>query len=236
MVNGPAFGAPTAEKFLGNLKMLAGTRDKFDGLKEVVSRVARATESVIEALGAKSPAVVTMGGQPATHILGDTFYSQTPFLYGNYVAKFSLAPVSPNLTALTKKSIDVNGRPDALRESVLEFFGREGGEWDFQVQLATDPEAMPIEDASVAWPEDKSPYITVARLSAPPQNSWSADKVKAVDDCLSFAPWHGLAAHRPLGGVNRARKDTYKNSASFRGAHNGCPMHEPRAGELMPKG
>ena len=173
-----------------------------------------------------------MGGQPATHILGETFYTQTPFLYGPYVCKFALAPVSPGLTALTKKPIDVNGKPDALRESVIEHFGQAGGEWELRVQLNTGLDAMPIEDASVPWPEDKSPYVAVARISVPAQNAWSAEAKAAVDDGLAFAPWHGLAAHRPLGGVNRARNGTYTSSAKFRGSHTGCPMHEPRGGDL----
>ena len=232
MVNAPAFSAPTAQKFLGSLKTLASTTDKYEGLKEVVSRIARGTEAVLEAFGGKSATVVTMGGQPATHILGETFYTQTPFLYGPYVCKFALAPVSSGLTALTKKSIDVSGKPDALRESVIEHFGQGGGEWELQVQLNTGLDAMPIEDASVPWPEDKSPYVTVARISVPAQNAWSAEGKAAVDDGLSFGPWHGLAAHRPLGGVNRARNGTYTSSAKFRGSHNGCPMHEPRSGEL----
>ena len=87
MVNGPAFSAPTAAKFLGNLKMLAATTDKAEGLKKAVSAMARGTESVIEAFGGKSPTVITMGGQPETHILGETFYSQVPILYGDHVAK-----------------------------------------------------------------------------------------------------------------------------------------------------
>ena len=232
LVNAPAFSAPTAKKFLGSLKTLAGTTDKVEGLKEVVSRVARATESILEAFGTKSPTVVTMGGQPAHHILGETFYSQTPFLFGSYVCKFAVAPVSPGLTALTGQPVDVNGKPDALRESVIEHFGAQGGDWDLQVQLNTDLERMPIEDASVIWPEDQSPYITVGRISVAAQNAWSAESKAAVDDGLSFGPWHGLAAHRPLGGVNRARKESYTNSAAFRGKHTGCPMHEPRNGEL----
>ena len=63
------------------------------------------------------------------------------------------------------------------------------------------------------------------------QNAWSVEGKAAVDDGLSFGPWHGLAAHRPLGGVNRARNGTYTSSAKFRGSHNGCPMHEPRGAE-----
>jgi hypothetical protein len=88
---------------------------------------------------------------------------------------------------------------------------------------------MPVEDASVKWPEDLSPYRTVARITATSQDTWSSDKVRRVDDRMSFSPWHGLAAHRPLGSVMRARKDTYRASAKFRGERNGCPMYEPRS-------
>lgn len=47
-------------------------------------------------------------------------------------------------------------------------------------------------------------------------------------DGLAFSTWHGLAAHQPLGAVNRARKSAYQMSSEFGGARNGCPMHEPR--------
>ncbi len=52
---------------------------------------------------------------------------------------------------------------------------------------------------------------------------------EAADDALSYSIWHGIAAHRPLGNVNRARRDTYAHSAAFRGQFNGCPVHQPRA-------
>ena len=138
MVNGPAFSAPTAAKFLGNLKMLAATTDKAEGLKKVVSAVARGTESVIEAFGGKSPTITTMGGQPETHILGETFYSQVPILYGDYIAKFSVQPIF-DVSLLKDTPIDTNGRPNALRDAVAEYFATKGGEWEFRVQLCTDP-------------------------------------------------------------------------------------------------
>ena len=228
MVNAPAFAAPTPKKFLGSLKLLARTTDRAPGAKEVLSHLARAAEALLEAFGHKSPTVATLGGQPATHVLGDSFYTQTPFLHGVHYGKFALRPVSPGLTALTGAKVDVADQPDALRAAVIDHFSRDGGEWALQVQLATDAAAMPIEDASVVWPEDKSAYVTVGHVRVPPQNAWSEAMRRAVDDGLSFSPWHGLAAHRPLGGVNRARRDTYKASAAFRGAHTGCPMAEPR--------
>ena len=43
------------------------------------------------------------------------------------------------------------------------------------------------------WPEDQSPYRTIARITALAQDSWSDSKVRHVDDGMSFSPWHGLA-------------------------------------------
>ena len=233
LVNAPAFAAPTAKKFLGSLKLLAGTTDKYEGLKETLSHVARATESLLERFGRKSALIAALGGQPATNILGETFYSQTPFLYGPFYGKFSLKPISASLMALTGQKVPVRERLNALREAVIHHFDKEGGEWALQVQLATDIKAMPVEDASVVWPEEKSAYVTVAHISAPVQDAWNELRQRKVDDGMSFSVWHGLAAHRPLGSVNRVRQDTYRQSAAFRGSRNGCPMHEPASEEAM---
>ncbi|MGD0102492.1 MAG: catalase family protein [Rhodopila sp.] len=228
LINGPAFGAPTAEAFLGNLKLVAATTDRAEGLKKIVSAIARTTEAVLEAFGHKSPTVLTLGGQPLTHILGETFYSQAPILYGDYIAKIAVAPVARRLTALTGQHLDMSGKPNALRQAVEEFFDLNDAEWEIRVQLCTDLKTMPIEDASVVWPEDQSPYVAVARITAPSQDAWSAEAVEAIDDGMAFSPWHGLAAHRPLGSIMRARRLTYASSAAFRATHNGCPLREPR--------
>lgn len=45
-----------------------------------------------------------------------------------------------------------------------------GGTWELRVQLCVDIEKMPREDASVEWPQDLSPYVTVARPRARPGN------------------------------------------------------------------
>ncbi|KMO32409.1 hypothetical protein VQ02_23650 [Methylobacterium variabile] len=68
------------------------------------------------------------------------------------------------------------------------------------------PDEEAVEDASTLWPEDLSPYVAVGRITVPPQESWSEAKVRARDDGLAFSPWHGIAAHRPLGSVMRARR------------------------------
>jgi len=229
MVNGPAFAAPDPKKFLGNLKLLAKTTDKAEWAKKAISGVLRAAEATLEAVGTESAMLKTMGGAPNVNPLGETYYSQTPFRYGDLIAKFQLAPVSSNLTAVTGENVLADGRPDAIREEVGSVMSQGEGVWELRVQLCRDLESMPIEDASVEWKEEDSPFHTVATLRVPAQVSWSLDKAEVLDDATRFSIWTGLAAHQPLGGVNRARNDTYSMSADFRSRFNGCPIHEPSA-------
>jgi len=228
MQNANAFTAANPKAFLRTLKLLAKTTDKGPGLKKALSAVLRGVESTLEALGGESGTLKSLGGHPQTHLLGETYNTVVPFLYGPYYAKLAVVPVSPELTALTDLHLDFGDNPNALRQAVSDHFSRQGGTWEVRIQLATDLEKMPIEDASVAWPEDLSPFVTVARLQVQAQPSWDDDKVKRIDDGMAFSPWHGLQAHRPLGGVMRVRKPSYEMSSQFRATHNGCPIHEPR--------
>ena len=227
LVNGPTFLAPTAKKFLGSLKLLASTTDRVPRLKRAFSTVLQGTEKALEALGGESGTLKGLGGHPETHILGETFFSTVPFLYGRYMAKWQIAPVSPALLALKDQVVDLTDNPDGLRAAVVEYFAAHGGEWDLRVQLCTDLETMPIEDASVRWPEEQSAFVTVARIVVPPQFAWSEERSAEMDDGLSFSPWHGLAAHRPLGSINRVRKLAYAGSAGARSGRGRCRVHEP---------
>ncbi|MDB5847901.1 MAG: catalase [Rhodoferax sp.] len=229
MVNGPAFSAPTAKKFLGNLKLLAGTTDKAPGAKNVLATALRGIENLLEKVGGGSAMLKSMGGHPATHPLGETYYTQVPILFGPYMAKLSLAPVSPELLALKDAPVDIGDRPDALREAVVQHFQTQGGTWELRVQLCLDLDTMPIEDASVVWPEDTSPYVAVARITVAPQPSWSEARVQAVNDGMAFSPWHGLAAHRPIGSVMRVRKAAYEMAARYRSEHNPVQVSEPKS-------
>jgi len=234
LVNGPAFSAPNGKAFLANLKLLAATTDKIEGLKKAVSAAVQPLEKALEGAGHPSPTLTTLGGQPETNILGETYYSQVPLLFGAYIAKVAVAPVSAELKALKGAAVDLKNRPNGLRQAVIDFFAQHGGEWELQVQLCTNLEDMPVENAAKIWPEDKSPYVPVARIRVDPQTAWSEARSVAVDDGLSFSPWHGLAAHRPLGSVMRLRKQAYEMSARFRAQHNQKPTEEPRSFSPLP--
>ncbi|WP_174291967.1 catalase family protein [Sphingomonas bacterium] len=229
MVNGPVFSAPDASAFLKNLKLLAKTTDRGMGAKKVLSTLLHATNTALTAVGVESPTIQQLGGAPQVHPLGETYYSQTPYRFGDYIARWQLVPVSPELTGFTKEVVDTAGRPDALREEVRRGLVEGGGTWELRVQLNTNLDAMPIEDPTKPWDEKESPFRTVAMLAVPAQISWEHGESDRLDNTLSFNIWRGVAAHQPLGGINRARNDTYRQSTSYRRGFNGCPMHEPQS-------
>lgn len=227
LVNGEHFASPTVSKFLRGLKLVAATTERAPGLKKAFSALMRGAERLVELFGGASPTFKGLGGHPPTHILGETFFSQAPILFGPYMAKISVVPVSAELVTLHGKTVALRGHPNALREAVVAFFARHGAEWELRAQFCTDVRQMPIEDASVPWPHQLSPYLTVARIAAPPQSAWSMQRAALVDDGMFFTPWHGVAAHRPLGRVMRARKRAYELSAAFRAEHGGSSRVEP---------
>ena len=234
MANSPAFVAPNAKAFLGSLKMLAATTDRAEGAKVLLSKTLRGVHGMMQAVGTESALVKNMGGQPLTHPMGESFYSQASLRWGDYVAKVCVAPVSTHLVGLRDQPIELRGR-NALRQAAIDTAAAGPCEWELQVQLCTDPDAMPIEDASIPWPEDASPYRAVARIRVRPQPAWNEARAQQVDDGLSFSPWHGLLAHQPLGSINRARRPAYAELAALRAEQNGRSVKEPDGAAQLSK-
>jgi hypothetical protein len=89
---------------------------------------------------------------------------------------------------------------------------------------------MPIEDATVEWDETVSPFRKVARVHIPPQEFESPEHMKFCEN-LAFNPWRVLPEHKPLGGLNRVRKDLYQELAAFRHQENDVKYTEPNGRE-----
>jgi len=96
------------------------------------------------------------------------------------------------------------------------------GDLHFEVQLQffVDEARTPIEDATNEWPEEVAPFVTVAVLTVPTQDTESAEgsKLAADIEAAAFDPWNALMEHRPLGEVMRARKVVYFQSQNGRKA------------------
>lgn len=211
-------------EFQRTLQQLDGVPD---GLQEAAAALARGAKTVLDAVGVKPPLLVEGQAIPNNHILGETFHSMAAVRFGDYVAKISAAPESPEVKALTGVSIDASAGYSTLRDLVVAFFRDNGAEYRLRAQLCTDLAVMPVEDASVVWPEAASAHRPIARIVIPPQEAYGPARRVFGDDMLSFNPWHGIAAHRPLGSIMRVRAKAYEASSAFRHAMNVQPRVEP---------
>ena len=163
--------------------------------------------------------------------LETAYYSCVPYLLGEGQAmKFSLRPCGQERSPIPRSFPD-----NYLREAMATTLAEAEMTFEFLVQLQTDPHRMPIEDATVVWPERLSRHVPVATLRLPVQSFDSPEQL-AFADKLSINPWHSLADHRPLGNQNRVRRTLYVELSKLRQSMNGTPRTEPTGDEVFPAG
>ncbi len=159
--------------------------------------------------------VARIAGQIPTHSASTTYYSMTPIRFGRYVAKCRVKPAGDRPDSYVDLVKRLGTHPDALRLALEETLRSQELLFEFQVQLRTSEQSMPIEDATVEWPESASPYRTVAHLLLPRQDIAPLRQQSGFKN-LSFNVWHALNTHRPLGGINRVRRWVYPISSRWR--------------------
>lgn len=159
-------------------------------------------------------------GQTMASPLSSAFFSATAYKLGDQAIKFKVQPCKgqPNTTRPD------NAGPHYLREAMSQHLQSEGACMTFMIQPRQGN--MPVENATVEWPESISPYIPVARIEIPPQTFESPAQMAFCEN-LSFTPWHSLPEHRPLGVTNRVRKSVYELISQFRHEFNGVERREP---------
>lgn len=156
------------------------------------------------------------------------YYSNVPFLLGEGQAvQYSLRPTSP-----PRSRIPARPSENYLRDAMVRTLAEREVTFDFMVQVQTDPHLMPVEDATVKWPERLSPYVPVATLRLPVQR-FDSDAQLAFADVLRYNPWHSLPEHRPLGNSNRARRRMYEELAELRQRMNDVRHVEPTGAETF---
>ncbi len=234
MVNGKSFAVADIAAFSKQIQLLAKVTKQPEELQRAATTLARAGGATLRAVGVDIVGGAAGNAMPETHILGETFATTAALRYGDYIAKLSAVPVSENLKSLTGASIDA-GNPSVLRDLVVEFFRDNSAEYELCVQLCTDIEKMPVEDASVEWSEEESPYRPVARITIPAQEAYSPARRVYADDVLSFTPFQCLAEHRPLGSIMRARRQAYEDSSRYRHEMNAQQRIEPCSIDELPE-
>jgi hypothetical protein len=157
--------------------------------------------------------------------LGQAYYSCVPYRHGpERAVQYAFHPqgkVAGKVPRLPLRPPD-----DYLAQNMAASLATGPAEFTMTVQEQADPFHTPIEDAAVIWPERLAPHIPVARLTIPPQDFQTPERL-ALDRRMRINPWHSLEAHRPLGNQNRGRLRIYRELAVYRQAKNGEPHVEP---------
>lgn len=142
------------------------------------------------------------------------YFSTTPYRHGG---EGTAVKQAVRQCPGTGQAVSVEKHADFLSDGVAARLSRGPVCLELMVQPQTDPASMPVENASVVWDEELSPFRPVARITIADQ-----DFRARSDACeaMSFNPWQTLAAHRPLGGINRVRRAVYAEAAEFRQEEN----------------
>lgn len=143
------------------------------------------------------------------NLLAEHYFSGGAFRNGpTYFVKFLLVPHRPDLGY----SLSIPKTDDFLKSQLKADMENQEHGFTLHIQVHENEKTEPVENTSKEW---KKASIPVADLWIPRQTFDFEERVKFGEE-LSFSPWVCLADHEPVGAINRARKQVYKELADFR--------------------
>ena len=146
------------------------------------------------------------------NVLEQTYFSGTPYLFGEGQAiKWRAKNLKPRISKMPR-----NPGKNFLRDRLSKDLSENEFSFDLCIQLQKDVRTEPIEDSAIEW---VTPFIKVGTIRLL-QQGFSKLEQKKIEDRIVFSPWNTLATHRPLGGINRIRKEIYNELLLFRKQHN----------------
>jgi hypothetical protein len=164
---------------------------------------------------------------PARHPLLSAYFSMGAMRHGEYIAKIRVAPSPHNAEQVLRPAIDLSTGSDVFHTALASELDKQSYDFDLQVQLCTDLDAMPVNVLTVEWPEKLSPFVTVGKIHIPRQDvSGVGGENLERADALAFNQWRVTAEHMPLGEIMQVRK-IYATSAKVRRVLNHQPQTEP---------
>jgi len=166
-----------------------------------------------------------------TSPLETEYWGCVPYLLGEGQAmQYSFRPVGAGRSRIP--GLPCRPSDNYLREAMARTLTAQPARFEMLLQLQTDAQRMPIENASVRWAASDSPPVVVATIELPRQR-FDTDAQLAFADRLSINPWHCIPAHRPLGNQNRGRRRIYETLSLLRQHMNDTPHVEPDGSETF---
>jgi hypothetical protein len=154
-------------------------------------------------------------------VLTASYWGVLPFHLGGEIVKYRL---DPEASAVNIPDDD----PDYLATDLARRLREREHALVLSVQVRTDPERMPLDRATVPWPEEESPYVPLARLVLARQD------VEVRGQCdygqsLSFNIWRVPEENAPVAesSIAAVRGQVYAAGAALRHSANGQPLTDP---------
>ncbi|WP_417204923.1 hypothetical protein [Antarctobacter sp.] len=145
-------------------------------------------------------------GRRVGSVLALTYHSTTAYRLGKGAVKYKAighgAPAAPTEQA------------DGLRDGLWQAQTTGEARFTFGVVPQVDPARQPVEDASSDWEAAGADFVPLADILLPAQQNSPQQDAEA--ESLRFSPWMCQPEHRPLGAINRARRDIYRAMAQAR--------------------
>jgi hypothetical protein len=206
MQNHPVFFVDTAEEMVAFTYAGVVANDYPGYLKEHPE-----TERILNAMAKVEGSVLTAG-----------YWAILPFHAGEkqYV-KYRLEPETPPENV-------ANNETDYLATDLSRRLAQREYRFRFMVQVRTNTKTMPLDRATVEWPESESPYVQVGTLILPQQDVCARGQAE-YGQGLSFNIWRVPELQRPVGSIAEARKVVYAASARARHEANGQSLEDPSA-------
>jgi catalase len=155
--------------------------------------------------------LVTAYAPPPKSPLWTQYFSNTAYKLGPNNIKFMMQSCGTPKTQVATKTEDA----DFLKHTLSVELASGDACMQLMVQVQDANKKMPVEDATVLWKENESPFMPVATITILKQQFDTPEQQQFCEN-LSFSPWNALEAHKPIGALNRARKWVYEASSNYR--------------------
>ncbi len=233
LINNPVFFCNTAEHYVFISKLFLKLTDFFEkgalGKLEFAALWATENKKAFpnwEALKELN-ALKTFEKIPAINSFLYEFYSMGAVRHGDYMAKIRVIPTSETKQKIQEKEVNIESEDWPYRASIIKEIAKNDLTFELQVQLCNDLDKLPINDLTVEWDQELSPFQTVAKITIFQQEVPKDGNFEIMEN-LSFTPFRTIEANSPIGNLQRTRQQAYVTSSTSRHALNHKKKVEPK--------
>jgi hypothetical protein len=154
-------------------------------------------------------------------VLTATYWAILPFRLGNEIVKYRLEPETPPENV-------ADDATDYLKTDLRNRLAERSYRFTLSIQRRTNDATMPLDRATVSWPEAESPYVPIATLVLPRQDVGTRGQDE-YGQGLAFNIWRVPESNAPVleSSIAAVRKAVYAASADTRHRANGQPLADP---------